>query len=182
MKLTVNNAIKRIKTLAEERPAAPLFFMTVGLPGSGKSTFLRKLVEELGEEIVIASTDDIIEAKAAAMGLTYSEGFNKFNFKQVQAEFKVLIAEAIKAGKNIAIDQTNVGSKARRSKSDLIPKFYIKTCLVFDVPGDVLLERLNKRAAETGKIIPALVVKNMTNSWQTPTKDDGFEYIIEVLQ
>lgn len=178
MKLTVNHAIRHITDL----PTRPLAFMAVGLPGSGKSTFLKKLEAELGEKLVIASTDDLIEREAAKRGITYSEAFNKVNFKQLQAEFKRGIEAAVKAGKNVAIDQTNVGTKSRRSKMELVPETYTRVCLVFDVPEHVLRERLDKRAAETGKVIPPFVVKQMTNSWQTPSKSDGFDVIIEITQ
>lgn len=176
MKLTVSHAIRRIIDL----PVRPLAFMAVGLPGSGKSTFLKKLSEELS--LMIASTDDLIEREAAKRGMTYSEAFNKVNFKQLQAEFKKEIEAAVKAGKNIAIDQTNVGAKSRRSKMELIPDAYTRVCLVFDVPDAVLRDRLTKRAAETGKVIPDFVVKQMTSSWQTPSTSDGFDMIIEVTQ
>ena len=52
---------------------------------------------------------------------------------------------------------------------------------MFDVPDAVLRERLDKRAAETGKFIPEFVVKQMTNSWQTPSLSDGFNEIIEIV-
>lgn len=176
MKLTAPHAIRRIIDL----PVRPLAFMAVGLPGSGKSTFLKKLSEELS--LVIASTDDLIEREAVKRGMTYSEAFNKVNFKQLQAEFKKEIEAAVKAGKNIAIDQTNVGAKSRRSKMELIPDSYTCVCLVFDVPDAVLRDRLAKRAVETGKVIPEFVVKQMTSSWQTPSTSDGFDMIIEVTQ
>ena len=114
------------------------------------------------------------------MGLTYTDAFGKVNFKQAQAEFKVVITDAAKLKKNIAIDQTNCSAKSRRSKVALIPRDYTKICLVFDVPDNVLRQRLDKRAAETGKVIAPFIIKNMANSWQSPNKDDGFHHIIEV--
>lgn len=163
-------------------PRQPVFLMLVGLPGSGKSTFIKKLLEESNEDFAIASTDDIVERECAKMGLTYSEGFAKVNFKQAQSEFKDVIFKAGKARKNIIIDQTNVGGKSRKSKLGMIPLGYDKICLIFDVSESVMKTRLENRARETGKSIPYSVIKQMTESWQTPSRAEGFDSIIEVIQ
>lgn len=176
MKQNVSQLIQWIKNQDN-----PVFFMTAGLPGSGKSTLLSKLRAEFSD-MVVASTDDIIEREGQKMGLNYSEAFNKLNFKRINAEFKQVIDQAIKDRKMLVIDQTNVSGKSRRSKLEQIPKTYVRACLVFDVPEAVLTERLAKRAAETGKSIPPHVIRSMASTWQTPSRADGFDFIIDVIQ
>lgn len=176
MKQNLKQMIHWIATIS-----SPLFFMTAGLPGSGKSTFLKGMCEAY-PDLMIASTDDFIEREGAKLGLNYSEAFKQISFSRAQIEFKKTINEAVKTRKNLVIDQTNCSSKARRTKMEHIPSTYTKVCLVFDVPDNVLFERLNKRSMETGKTIPSHVLKNMISSWQTPSKTDGFDFIIEVVQ
>jgi predicted kinase len=177
MKLSPNSVI----SWALHHQEQPLFFMTVGLPGSGKSTFLKQLSGSL-PDLKIASTDDFIEREGAKLGLNYSEAFGKISFTQAQSEFHRVIVEAVRDRQNFVIDQTNCSSKTRKSKLRMVPEFYTRVCLVFDVPISVLNERLEKRARETGKFIPPHVIKSMTNSWQTPSKSEGFDYLIEIQQ
>ena len=47
----------------------PTFVMMVGVPGSGKSTFLKKFMEITFDDIHVASTDDLIEVYAAEHGI-----------------------------------------------------------------------------------------------------------------
>ena len=159
----------------------PIFFMTAGLPGSGKSTFLNGL-RGIHPGLVIASTDDFIESEGRKMGLNYSEAFKAISFSHAKSACDLMIKTAVKDKQNLVLDQTNCGSKARRTKLKNIPQNYLKVCLVFDVPEKELWARLEARSQETGKTIPGFVVKNMMSSWQTPSKDDGFDHIIDIIQ
>ena len=53
----------------------PLLFMLAGIPTSGKSTYISKLLRDFPDAVVI-STDDYIEAVARETGKTYNEVFN----------------------------------------------------------------------------------------------------------
>ena len=159
----------------------PIFFMTAGLPGSGKSTLLNGL-RAIHSELVIASTDDFIESEGKKLGLNYSEAFKAISFSHAKSACDKMIKDAVKAKVNLVLDQTNCGSKARRTKLENIPPNYTKVCLVFDVPEKVLWARLEARSQATGKNIPPYVVKNMMSSWQTPSKADGFDHIVDIVQ
>jgi len=145
----------------------------VGLPGSGKSTFRDKLPKDY----VILSTDDVFDRLAKERGMTYSQAFHKLGFKIPQIEFDNLFNDAIVNNRNIVIDQTNMNVASRAKKLRLIPKQYKKIAVVFSVPDDVLQQRLDKRAAESGKVIPGNVLANMRASYQEPTKNEGFDEI-----
>lgn len=174
MKLNLKQIVQRV-----EQTDKPFFFMTAGLPGSGKSTFLRKLKEAI-PTLAIASTDDFIESEGVKLGLNYSEAFKAISFGHAKTACNKIITTAVKAKQHLVLDQTNCSSKARRTKMESISPTYVKVCLVFDVPDNVLRERLDTRARETGKVIPEFVLKNMTSSWQTPSTSEGFDFVIEV--
>lgn len=156
----------------------PQIILLVGLPGSGKSTFTNNY--RLKKHGIIASTDDIIEERAKEMGLTYSQAFHKIDFKTVENEMKANIREAAKQGKNIIIDQTNMSTKSRASKMDLVPKSYDRYAIVFWPEIDVVKARLEKRAKETGKVIPQKVIDSMLANYVPPSDREGFKSIIFV--
>lgn len=154
------------------RQTKPFLLVLVGLPGSGKSTFVNKLKENFS--LHVASTDDLIERDAAKAGKTYSEYFKIANQKNLKREMDEGITTAVYAGKNIVNDQTNMGGKKRKALLDSINDDYAKYAIVFDVDSAVLKERLEKRAAATGKVIPDHVIHNMTSNYQAPSTREGF--------
>lgn len=157
-----------------------MYIMMVGVPGSGKSTFITKLLAEVTEQIHVASTDDLLELEAKRLGLTYSEVFHRVNQKTIKREMEAAIDIAIQRGQTIIHDQTNMSRKSRAGKLKSVPSKYVKVCLNFTVDDRVLEARLEKRASETGKVIPPFVLKNMFYSYNPPSRDEGFDLIIEV--
>jgi len=159
---------------------SPCYVMMVGAPGSGKSTFIKKFVANITDQFIVASTDDLIEEAAKKMGLTYSQAWDKVNQKTIKKQMDANIAAAIHARKTIFHDQTNMGSKKRSSQLAIVPESYFKICLDFTVDDKVLKERLDVRAKQTGKIIPPFVLKNMLNSYVAPSKNEGFDLILDI--
>lgn len=160
----------------------PQFYMLVGAPGSGKSTWTRNFLSKTSDEYVIISSDDIIVewSKLLDPNCTYSDAFRKVDYKAVQKELNIRLAAAIADMKNIIWDQTNMSSKSRMGRVSRIPKVYRKTCVVFKLEHDVLFQRLEKRAREEGKHIPERVVKDMLANFEEPVKSEGFDQIIYV--
>jgi predicted kinase len=170
---------KTLQKVKEYMLQGPTFLMMVGVPGSGKSTFLSQLQDFM--KITVASTDDLIELEAKKMGITYSEAFNKVNFKSLKRQMDEVIVQAVRRREHIALDQTNMSRKSRVSKLEAIPATaYSRICLNFTVDDKVLTERLRVRAETTGKIIPPFVLKNMFDSYQPPSREEGFTQILEV--
>ena len=157
-----------------------MYVMMVGVPGSGKSTVIKQLIAELTEPVFIASTDDLLEAEASCLGLTYSEAFHKVNQKMLKSKMEDGVNLAVLKRQTIIHDQTNMSRKSRAGKLKDVPACYFKVCMNFTVDDRVLQERLDARAAATGKVIPPFVLKNMFNSYNPPTQEEGFELIIEV--
>lgn len=152
-------------------PNKPVFVMLVGLPGSGKSTFRERLVEQ--GEVVVISSDDIIERECAKVGKTYSEGFSDF-VGVASKEMQEIFHAAIKEGKPIIWDQTNLSPKKRKGTLSQVPSMYNKICLVIEVPNDIRQERLKNRP---GKVIPKHVDESMMANFVMPTSDEGWDII-----
>lgn len=153
--------------------SAPEFIMLVGLPGSGKSTYIKQLLaDKLEKDYVVLSTDDIITAWGVTKGLNYTQAFKKFNFKKAQSGFNAQFKQAKNNHRNIIVDRTNLTPKGRAKLLSQIPPEYKTTAIVFEVAPEELQRRLKQRAEETGKLIPDFVVTNMMESYQPPTKSE----------
>ncbi len=147
----------------------------VGLPGSGKSTYVNKLLEENIGYVVI-STDNIIENEAVRLGKTYSEVF-KITIDSATKQASQNFQTSIKDCKNIIYDQTNLSLNKRKSILNQLLKNYNKIAIVFDIPLDTIKERLLKREKETGKIIPLNIIEDMQKRFEMPTLEEGFDEI-----
>ena len=157
----------------------PQIILLVGLPGSGKSTFVNNY--RLKKHAFVASTDNIIEEYAKAHGMDYNEAFKKLDFKKdVESKMKIQIRQAANKGENIIIDQTNMTDKSRQSKMSMVPKHYERYAIVLWPPIEVVRERLLKREKETGKSIPETVIQRMLSSYIPPDFREGFKDIIFV--
>ena len=157
----------------------PEIIVMVGLPGSGKSTWINSMLAKSDADYEIISSDNEIERLAAADGLDYNTGFDRYIGKAT-AIMKEKFREAVNTGKNIIQDQTNLSAKKRRSILSQVPDNYRKIAVVFNLTDDELKRRLSKREQEGGKSIPAHVMKNMARSFQPPTKAEGFDAIVNI--
>lgn len=167
------------------------FYMLVGLPGTGKSTWTDKFKRKYKEEqfhtafksnqlvewkLSIISTDDIIQFIADQHRLTYNQIFDNITYSFAEKMSYKLAKFAFDRNDIVIWDQTNLTIKSRAKKLSLVPSHYKKVCVMFGVPDD-LTERLRSRV---GKHIPDNVMMNMIKNYQQPTITEGFEDIISV--
>lgn len=149
----------------------PTLYMLIGLPGSGKSTWIKNCNIN---NCVVLSTDDYIERQAQRLGKTYDELF-RISIAAADVNLAKDLNEAIDTGKNIIWDQTNLSNSVRAKKLYRIPNNYRKVAIVFRVPDDVLEQRLDNRP---GKTIPEHVINNMKKSFEYPKLSEGFDEIM----
>ena len=148
---------------------SPEIIMLIGVPGSGKSNYVKQLIADYPEKnYVLLSTDDLLAAWGEAEGLSYSEAFDKY-MKRADQQFKIQFRQAKNTNSNIIIDRTNLTTKGRAKLLSQLPKEYYKTAVVFNIERDELDKRLAKREIETGKKVPDRIVTNMINSYRPPT-------------
>ena len=159
--------------------STPEIFVLIGLPGSGKSTWVMKFLASTDKPFIIASTDAVLERIAKENNASYNETFNT-HYKNAEREMKEAVANAFKNGISLIWDQTNLNDNKRRKILSQVPKNYRKIAVVFKLNDDELYKRLNKRAEETGKIISPNIIEQMKKTEVPVSKSEGFNQIIEV--
>lgn len=156
----------------------PEIYVLIGVPGSGKSTWIGKHKVASGKEYDVVSSDAVLDQIASEKGLKYSDVFTDY-IGLATAKAKQTFRDAIAADRNIISDQTNVSKKKRRGILQNVPKHYRKIAVVFQTEDKEVERRLKARAEETGKHIPDFVMKDMYSRWEAPTRDEGFDEIIK---
>ena len=148
----------------------PTIYMLIGVPASGKSTWVEK---NKGNSLVISS-DDLIEEYAKSQGKTYNEVFKE----QIKVANKIMLEHAeaaFAADQDVIWDQTNLTKKSRASKLAIVPKHYRKDAVFFATPlEEEWQRRLNSRH---GKSIPAHILDSMVEMLEMPDSSEGWNII-----
>ena len=152
----------------------PKCYQLIGVPGSGKSTWVKNQIWALGLSVV--STDNFVEAYANQQGKTYSEVFKVY--MPIAVRLMANQAEICRAnGVDVIWDQTSTTIASRARKFNMLPD-YEHIAVVFRTPDtNVLKERL---ASRPGKEIPWEVVQAMIDNWDEPYEEEGFKEIWRV--
>ena len=149
----------------------PKCYQLIGVPGSGKSTWVKNQDWALG--LTIVNTDAFVEDYARAQGKTYSEVFVDY----MPTAIDLMIEQVVFAREHshtIIWDQTSTTVKSRARKFNMLPD-YEHIAVVFRTPEHKeLMRRLMSRP---GKEIPDHVVASMIASWEDPTEEEGFKEI-----
>jgi len=151
-----------------------LCYQLIGIPGSGKSTWIKN--QPWANDYVIISTDNYVEQQAKFVGKTYNDVFKEF----MPYAVKLMTHDVIKArenGQNIIWDQTSTTVLSRLKKFRMLPD-YEHIAVVFTTPDDSELAK--RLASRPGKTIPSNVVASMIENFEMPTLDEGFKEILIV--
>ena len=143
-------------------------YQMIGVPGSGKSTWIKNQDWALG--LTVVSTDSFVEDYAKTQGKTYSEVFDDYMPTAVDLMSKVVV-HAREHGHDIIWDQTSTTVKSRARKFRMLPD-YEHIAVVFKTPEKEELAR--RLASRTGKNIPDHVMRSMINHFEMPTEEEGF--------
>ena len=149
----------------------PTVYVLVGVPASGKSTWIKNQDWALG--LTIVSTDAFVEDHARAQGKTYSEVFEEY----MPTAVNLMVEQVVRArdlGHTIIWDQTSTTVASRAKKFRMLPD-YDHIAVVFRCPdADELVRRLLSRP---GKVIPVDVLHSMIKNFEIPTEEEGFKEI-----
>lgn len=146
-------------------------YQMIGVPGSGKSTWIKNQDWALG--LTVVSTDDFVEDYAKTQGKTYSEVFDEYMPTAVDLMAKAVV-HAREHGHDIIWDQTSTTEKSRARKFNMLPD-YEHIAVVFKTPDKEELDR--RLASRPGKNIPAHVIRSMIDHFEMPTQEEGFREI-----
>lgn len=156
-------------------PKMKTAYILIGVPGSGKSTWIENH-KSWTQDCAIISTDYHIDQYARSVGKTYSEVFEEYMPTAVR-----LMADNVVTARNydfnIIWDQTSTTVASRTKKFRMLPD-YRHIAVVFKTPSPGELQRrlLNR----PGKNIPDHVLKGMINGFVLPTMQEGYDQIWSV--
>jgi predicted kinase len=149
----------------------PTCYQLIGVPASGKSTWVKNQDWALG--LTVVSTDEFVEDYARFQGKTYSEVFTEYMPEAID----LMIQQVVRAREHdhtVIWDQTSTTVKSRAKKFRMLPN-YEHIAVTFRTPN---LDELKLRlASRPGKVVPWEVVQGMINAWEEPTLEEGFTEI-----
>lgn len=144
-----------------------------GLPGSGKSTYAKKLVDNNPEQYKRINRDDL--------RLMFDNGFNsKSNETFIRGVRDLLILKILESGKSVIVDDTNLSEKNLTRITQLAQqhnKSHNENVVVEVKHIETSLEECIKRDALREKPVGAKVIKQMNNQFFK----DSLEYATQNL-
>ena len=149
----------------------PRCYQLVGVPASGKSTWLQG--QDWAKDCSIISTDYWVEQEALRQGKTYSEVFTEY-MPQAIERMTANVISCREMGNSMIWDQTSTTVASRRKKFRMLPQ-YEHVAVVFRTPDAATLAL--RLASRPGKHIPQQVIDSMIAQWQEPTVAEGFSEI-----
>jgi len=149
----------------------PKAYILVGLPGSGKTTWIKNQVWALG--LTVVSTDAFVEDYARSVGKTYSEVFKDYMPRAVELMAEQVV-RARELGHDIIWDQTSTTVISRKRKFNMLPN-YKHIAVVFSTPDSAELKR--RLDSRPGKEIPDTVLEEMRKGFEMPTLEEGYSEI-----
>lgn len=140
-----------------------------GIPGSGKSTYATRYVEDNINSIHISS--DAIRAEL------YGNESIQGNPSEVFSLMQKRTVEALNEGKNVVYDATNITRKDRSSIIGMCPKFAKIECHIIWAP----IEECIRQDASRDRTVGKEVIDRMLKRFQAPFFDEGINEIKVIL-
>lgn len=147
-------------------------YITVGLPGSGKSTYAKEFIK--GKDVEYLSSD--------SLRAVYGKGEDDQTVTPIVfGHIKKKVDEFLKDGKNVMVDATSVNRRERSDYINSAKKYGAKVvAIVFKMDRQGLIERNKKRGEQGGRVVPDWVIDKMLNKYEEPNYNEGIDVIIYV--
>ena len=146
-----------------------MLIVTVGLPSSGKTSWVDDFIgENQGKVIDVISSDKIRE-----------EVFNDIEDQNHNSEvfdlMKRRTKESLSQGHVVIYEATNISSKRRRALLNELNKYYDKAICLFKYKRVSACQIDNE---ERDREVPSDVIDRMYRNFEIPHKNEGFDEII----
>jgi predicted kinase len=153
--------------MAAAPDSRPRIVVLVGLPGCGKSTYLRKL------GVTALSSDEI-------RGLLADDPTNQAIHYRVFSTMRYLLRQRLELHRPVTyIDATNLTPRERRAYIRMGELYGCAVeALFFDVPLAVCLERNRLRE----RIVPDEAVERMNAKLRPPSVEEGFAQVTVIRE
>lgn len=157
-----------LKISHSEAKDKPEIIMLIGLPGSGKSSYIKNNYSSLE----ILSSDDLIESLGE--GVNYKEKWQYFasskeNNKILEQAFNEKCQQLVKAKESFVVDMTNLTKRGRKRFTSLKNQgFHLKAVLM----GTSLNESIARNNKRVGKDIKSEVIYGMASKLTFPLFDE----------
>ena len=139
------------------------FYMMVGLPCSGKTTYAKLLAEEI--DGIVVSSDGIREE-------WYGDEAIQGDPSKIFREVEQRCVKSLKECVSVVMDATNMNAKKRTNFLRQLPSCY-KACVVMAVPFNECLARDEVRSRHVGPE----VMEKMRKNFQMPYYNEGWDHI-----
>lgn len=158
---------------------SPYVLVLVSPPLGGKSTFCKMYKEEIDENVIIVSRDDIILDLSDTTD--YNLAFKCVNQKDVDKILKQKLIEANNSEQNVIIDMCHVSMKARSASIKHFSKSHNIIAVVFPILSDSEYYNRNKsRIFTENKNISIGIVKRMINCYDPINESENFYKVIQL--
>lgn len=166
-----------LEDILESKKEAPVVAVMVGLPCSGKSTYIKS---KLSDYTVISFDNLIMEFFETT---NYNEAYEKYS--KLDENGKKLISSlnreklmiAIVNNKNIVLDFTNLTREVREMRLSHVPKHYKKIAVEFTPDMELVLERNERRK---DKLISTDVLEKMKEDFQAVSHGERFDTVFKM--
>lgn len=144
--------------------------LTIGSPGSGKSTWGEKFAKDNGYTYLssdrnrarVGTGEEDLKASARAFTLLKKE-----------------MGEALDRGENVVVDATFMYKKARRDFVNIgRSRGAHLRAVTFEIDRKTILERNAKRAASGGRNVPTFVIDQMLGKYEKPQSPEFDEVTV----